>query len=127
MPRIRLLRGERNREYVLSHRLEPIYLAAAPQPLKDVAILILETGVRPGEAANLKWEDVFLQPAVHAELGYIAIREGKSRNAKRNLSLTARAAEMLKARKAATKSAWVFPGDSPETLIPRHFSGPSAW
>jgi integrase len=94
-----------------------VYLGAAPQPLKDVAVLILETGVRPGEAANLRWEDVYLLPAVHAELGYIAIRGGKSRNAKRNLSLTARAAEMLKARKAAVKSDWVFPGDSPEAPI----------
>ena len=73
--------------------------------------------MRPGEAANLQWADVYLNPAVHAELGYIAIRDGKSRNAKRNLSLTARAAEMLKARKAAVKSAWVFPGDSPAAPI----------
>jgi integrase len=117
VPRIRLLRGERQREFVLSHRLEPEYLEAAPQPLKDVAVLILETGVRPGEAVNLQWPDVYLQPAVHAELGYIAIRTGKSQKAKRNLSLTARAAEMLKARRGAVKSAWVFPGDSPDTAI----------
>jgi integrase len=113
VPRIRLLRGERNREFVLSHRLERAYLATTPQPLRDVAILMLETAVRPGEAVKLRWSDVYLQPALHAELGYIAIRGGKSRNAKRNLSLTARAAEMLRARKADAKSAWVFPGDSP--------------
>jgi len=117
LPRIRLLRGERNREFVLSHRLEPMYLEAAPQPLRDVAILILETGVRPGEAANLRWADVYLQPAVHAELGYIAIRGGKSKNAKRNLSLTACAAVMLKDRKKGAKSDWVFPGDSPDAPI----------
>jgi integrase len=62
--------------------------------------------------------DVDLQPAVHAELGYIAIHYGKSKNAKRNLSLTARAAEMLKARKAKVESpCWVFPGDSQEAAI----------
>ncbi len=55
VPRIRLLRGERNREFVLSHRLEPVYLEVAPQPLKDVAILVLEMGVRPGEAIALRW------------------------------------------------------------------------
>jgi integrase len=117
VPRIRLLRGERNREFVLSHRLEPKYLEACPQPLRDVATLMLETGVRPGEAVNLPWTDVYLQPAVRAKFGYIAIRGGKSRYAKRNLSLTARAAEMLKARKAASKSSWVFPGDSPDAPI----------
>ncbi len=50
-------------------------------------------------------------------MGYIAIRKGKSKNAKRNLSLTACAAEMLKARKAGAKSPWVFPGDSPDAPI----------
>jgi len=117
VPRIRLLGGERNREFVLSHKMEPAYLDAAPQPLKDVGVLMLETGVRPGEAVNLRWADVYLQPAVHAALGYIAIRAGKSQNAKRNLSLTERAVDMLKARKATTKSAWVFPGDSAEAAI----------
>lgn len=117
VPRIRLLRGERNREFVLSHRLQPKYLEAAPEPLKDVAVLILETGVRPGEAMALRWSDVRLQPAVHAKLGYIHIPGGKSPKAKRNLSLTAAAAEMLKARKAAATSRWVFPGKSPDAPI----------
>jgi integrase len=76
-----------------------------------VAILILESGVRPGEAVGLRWADVRLQTAVHARYGYIVIRAGKSRNAKRNLRLTARAAEMLKARKSQTSSEWVFTGD----------------
>lgn len=58
VPRIRLLRGERNREFVLSRGLEPKYLQAAPQPLHDVATLILESGVRPGEAVDLPWTDV---------------------------------------------------------------------
>lgn len=117
VPRIRLLRGERNREFVLTHSLEPAYLAAAPQPLRDVAVLILEAGVRPGEAVGLQWPDVRLQQAVHAKHGYIVIRGGKSRNAKRNLRLTARAAEMLKTRKATTKSPWVFPGETADSAM----------
>jgi integrase len=117
LPRIRLLRGERNREFVLTHGLEPKYLQAAPQPLRDVAILILETGVRPGDAVGLQWPDVRLQTAVNAKHGYLVIRGGKSRNAKRNLRLTARAPDMLKSRNAGAKSAWVFPGDAPEAAI----------
>jgi len=108
--KIELLRGARTREFVVSHSLEPNYLAACPQPLGDVATLILEAGVRPGEAVNLRWADAYLNPAVHAKFGYIAIRQGKSKNAKRTLSLTARAAEMLKARKKTARSEWVFPG-----------------
>jgi integrase len=120
VPRIRMLRGERNRDFVLSHKLQSSYLDAAPQPLRDVAILILESGIRPGEAVNLQWPDVYLNPAVRAKFGYIAIRSGKSKNAKRNLSLTARAAEMLKARKAGTRSRWDFPAlRRPRPLAPR--------
>jgi len=44
--------------FVLSHGLEPKYLEAAPQPLTDVAILIMEAGIRPGETVNLRWQDV---------------------------------------------------------------------
>jgi integrase len=76
IPRIRLLRGEHNREFVLSHALEPKYLEAAPQPLRDVAVLMLETGVRPREAVGLQGPDVRLQTAVHAKHGYIVIRAG---------------------------------------------------
>jgi integrase len=116
-PKIRKLPGERNREFVVSHKLEPKYLEGCPQPLKDVALLSLDTGLRVGEAVGLRWPDVHLQPAIRAKFGYIHIRGGKSPNAKRNLSLTPRVADMLKARKAAGKSAWVFPGDTPEAAI----------
>jgi integrase len=117
VPKITLLRGERNREFVLSHSLESKYLEAAPQPLHDVATLILETGMRPGEAVHLRWADVYLNPAVHAKFGYVAVRKGKSKNAKRNLSLTARAAEMLKAPKESAHSEFVFPGKNPGTSM----------
>src|SRR5262249_55962444 len=62
IPRIRMLHGERNREWVLSHAHETAYLAAAPQPLQDVALLILDTGLRVGEALKLKWSDVHIAP-----------------------------------------------------------------
>ena len=117
VPAVRMLRGEKSRDFIVSHKLEPSYLNAVPQPLKDVAILILETGLRVGEAVGLEWSDVYLQPAVHAKLGYIRIREGKSKNAKRNLSLSERAAGMLRARQADSESRWVFPGDTNHTPI----------
>ena len=51
------------------------------------------------------------------EIRFRGIRRGKSKNAKRNLSLTARANAMLKARKAVGQSAWVFPGKTAEAAI----------
>jgi integrase len=73
--------------------------------------------VRVGFLGRLQWSDVYLQPAVRAKFGYIAIRHEESTNAKRNLSLTARAAGVLKARKAAARSTRVFPGDPPDGPI----------
>ena len=112
VPVIGRLAGERNREFVLDHELEAKYLAACPQPLQDAAVLMLDTGVRVGEATHLEWPDVFLKPAIGARHGYIRIRKGKTKHAKRTLSLTPRVAAMLKARKAAAKSAFVFPSES---------------
>lgn len=58
-----MLKGERNRDFVFSHQQEKSYLEAAPQPLKDVAILLLETGLLLGEALALKWSDIELDAA----------------------------------------------------------------
>ena len=117
VPRIRMLPGERIRDYVLSHATERFYLEIAPQPLRDVAILLLDTGLRVGEAVNLLWRDVRLEPAHGAKFGYLRIVEGKSKYAKRRLSLTSRVRAMLTARKQKSRSAWVFPGASAEKPI----------
>jgi integrase len=111
VPRIRMLPGERNREFVLSHGNEPSYLEATPSPLRDAAVLILDTGLRVGEAIGLRWPDVHLEPVGAAKFGYVHVCKSKSRNAQRNVSLTARAKAMLAERKAGTVSEWVFPGE----------------
>jgi integrase len=98
VPRIRLLDGERTRDFVLTQQLEHEYLNRASQPLKDIASLILETGLRIGEALQLRWEHVRLDPLPGARFGYIRVVEGKSKNARRNIPLTDRAASMLRSR-----------------------------
>jgi integrase len=108
VPRIKMLRGERSREFVLSHEQEKVYLLAAPQPLRDVAILLLETGLRLGEALALKWSDIELDAANGKKLGYLFVREGKSKNARRHVSLTQRAQELLVNRSLESKSEYVF-------------------
>jgi integrase len=108
VPRIRLLRGERNREFVLSHAQERNYLEFAPQPLKDAAMLMLDTGLRVGELRSLEWEGVHSQPVGDAKFGFIHVRQGKSKNAKRNISLSPRVRSMLDSRKASSQSAYVF-------------------
>ena len=108
VPRIRLLGGERNRDFVLSRAQETVYLEVCPQPLKDIATLMLETGLRIGEALSLEWPDVKLEPLSGSRFGYIRVREGKSKNARRTIPLTDRAAAMLRDRQKKRISQIVF-------------------
>jgi integrase len=108
VPRIHLLPGERIREFVLSHSQERDYLAFAPQPIKDAVLLLLDTGFRISELLALEWSDVHLQPVGGARFGYIHVRRGKSKNAKRNVSLSPRVRAMLEGRQASTQSIYVF-------------------
>jgi integrase len=109
LPKIRLLQGERAREFVLSREQEVIYLKAAPQPLKDLALLMLDTALRDGEALVLKWPDIHLKPAPTAKFGYLQVQKGKSPRARRTVSLTARVRDMLAARAKKSSSEFVFP------------------
>jgi integrase len=59
VPKITLLAGEVEREFVLSYAEEEAYLAAAEPTLHDFAVLSLDTGVRAGEGVSLAWTDVF--------------------------------------------------------------------
>jgi integrase len=108
VPRIRLLTGERVRDFVLSRKQEEIYLAACPQPLNDIAVLMLETGLRIGEALHLEWADITLAPVNGARFGFLRVREGKSKNARRIIPLTDRAAAMLRERERSKSSGFVF-------------------
>jgi hypothetical protein len=94
IPQVRLLSGERRREWVLGHEQEAEYLAACPQPLRDCVLLMLDTGLRVGEALALEWRDVRLSP----EPGFIQVREGKSPKARRAIPLTSRSSRLLKNR-----------------------------
>jgi integrase len=118
MPRVRLLPGEQHREYVLTYEDEQLYFESAPQPLKDIAVLLVDAGVRIGEALALERRNVHLRPAPGAAFGYLHVRDGKSRNARRNVSLTARATEILVARKQKSCSTYVFgEGDGRPMLV----------
>jgi integrase len=103
VPRIRMLPGEKPRDFVLSPKQEELYLAAAPQPLRDAVLLCLDTGLRISETLGLTWKDI------EFEEGYLTVRSGKSKNAARRVYLTDRATEMLQGRQGA-HPLWAFPG-----------------
>jgi integrase len=96
VPRIRLLRGERNREFVLNQLFELAYLSACPEVLGDVATVLLDTGLRLGEALSLEWPQVRLQPVRGGKFGFVTVLSGNAKNKKsRNVPLSARAVRIL--------------------------------
>ncbi len=107
------MKGEKERTFVLSYADEQNYLQMAPQPLRDAATLMLDTGLRVGELVRLQWSDIDPQRIGRAIFGYLQVRSGKSKNAKRTIPLTAPVRVMLETRRDRENfSLWVFPGDS---------------
>jgi integrase len=108
-PKIVLLNGEKIREFVLSYKDEERYLNEASKSLRDIATLIIDTGLRAGEALDLGWKDVHFEPLKGAKFGFVHVNKGKSKNAKRNLSITKRVRQMLESRFKDHITDWVFP------------------
>ncbi|HEY8560216.1 MAG TPA: site-specific integrase [Pyrinomonadaceae bacterium] len=78
--------------YVLSEAEEKKYLMACPQPLRDVAALMLETGMRCGEVYRIRRQDVFLTQ------GFLKVVKGKTASSIRRVYLSERAKGILETR-----------------------------
>lgn len=100
---VKLLPEPPGRMRIVSQEEQRKYLAKANQLLRDVATMILETGMRPEEVFTIRKENV------HLPQGYIFVPTGKTRFARRNIPLTDAAKAVLKRRVKATKSPFVFP------------------
>ena len=86
---LRFLREDNEQTRVVSYEEEAKYLAAAVTRLQEVAVLILNTGMRPEEVYRLRREDVHLME------GYVHIPFGKTRAARRNIPLNRDARVLL--------------------------------
>ncbi len=104
-PRIKLLKEE-GRSALIDKDAESRLLAAAPQPLRDVAILVLDSGMRPSEVFEMRWEDLTWDP------GMIFIPRGKTKRSRRHLPMSERVIEALQIRRNGQTEGWVFPSDS---------------
>jgi integrase len=89
---------------VISFNEQELYLAAAHQPLKDVATLMLQTGMRPEEIFRIRVEDI------HIEESYLQVTHGKTRAARRKIPLNSAATEILIRRLQIIKGSYIFPG-----------------
>jgi integrase len=94
-PKIKMLGGERHREFVLSSEEEAKYLAAAPAPLESVAAILTDTGLRPEECYRLRWEFVTW---VNGRHGTLMVTHGKTAAARRVLPMTPRVRAILQNR-----------------------------
>jgi integrase len=74
---------------IVSYDEERVYMAHADPLLRQVATVMVETGMRPGEIFAAKGEHV------DRENRYICIPTGKTRHASRTIPLTHRASESL--------------------------------
>ena len=79
---VKFLNEDNEQTRVLAYREEQLYLASASQPLRDIAILLLETGMRPEEVYRLHRDHVNLRD------GYLFNPFGKTKAAKRRIVLT---------------------------------------
>jgi integrase len=92
VPEIKLLRGEKEREFVLSPEDEPRYFDALPQNLRGFCPFLTDAGLRVGEAIALEWPQVNLRE----KPGYVTVRASTAKNSeKRTVDLTPRARAIL--------------------------------
>jgi integrase len=73
------------------------------EPFRTVLLIMLDSGLRPGEIFRLRWENI------HWDKGLIFVPRGKSRKSRRYVPLTERVKLALLARKTGVNQGWVFP------------------
>jgi integrase len=121
--KVNMLPGERRRERVISRDEELAYLAACLEPLRSLASLLADTGLRPEEAFRLRWE------SVNFNTHQILVTHGKTAAARRSVTVSDRVFRVLARRylKAGRPiEGWVFPAPTrsghaePSTITKQH-------
>lgn len=102
--RVKFLKEDNESMRVLSAEEERLYLMACSQPLRDVATIMIETGMRPEEVCRMERRNVNL------DKGYVFNPYGKTKAARRKLPLSEKAADVLRRRLSDIKGEFVFPG-----------------
>jgi len=90
--------------HILTFEEELKYLALASEPLKSVAIIMLGQGMRPDEVFRMTYSNIdFINRTIF-------IVRGKTKNARRTLSMSKEVFDLLKKRRQSHKTDyWVFP------------------
>ena len=97
--RVKFLAEDNQQDRVLTYAEESAYLGKASPTLRDVAMLILETGMRPEEIFELQGTSVDIDQR------YLRILSGKTAAARRRIELTGTAIELLSRRMVEAQEA----------------------
>jgi integrase len=112
--RVKFLAENNQQTRVLNYTEQQSYLSKASPVLRDVATLILETGMRPEEVYTLRPENVDLLK------GHLQVPQGKTAAARRMLRLTSAASDVLRRRVSGLEGSYCFPCESdPSRPIPK--------
>lgn len=100
-PRIKLLE-EQGRTALIEPPTEALLLEHAPQPLGDILVVIMDSGMRPEEVVRMQKEHVLWDRSV------VVVPYGKTLKSKRYVPLSDRMREVLRNRQSGD-TPWVFP------------------
>jgi integrase len=108
-PKIKVLKGANTRKFVVLPEQEQPYLDACTEPLRTVATIILDAGLRPDECFRLRWEHVRF---IDAKRAVIVVAGTKTAAAARPVPMTPRLRGILEIRRQQAgkpTTGWVFP------------------
>ncbi len=108
-PKFKILPGANVRSWILSPDQEPKYLAACTEPLRTVATIILDAGLRPDECFRLQWENVRW---IDDKRAVLIVPGTKTEAASRIVPMTPRLRDILRSRwekVGKQTSGWIFP------------------
>ena len=100
---VKFLTESADLDRVLTFAEQRKYLEVATPVLRDVATIILETGMRPEEVYGLSTH------AVDVEQGYLKVLKGKTKAARRRVELNPVALEIVQRRVDAIEHGYLFP------------------
>jgi integrase len=102
VPKIRLLK-EKRRGLLIDGDREAQLLKFSRQPLRDVLMVMQDTGMRPDEVLRLRWE--YIDTARRTMFNPI----GKTDRSRRMVPMSDRVVRVLKERRNGETEGWVFP------------------
>ena len=113
-PKIRLQK-EKRRTLLIGSEREQQLLSFARQPLRDVLVIMQDTGLRPDEVLKMRWEHIdWLQKTASNP-------SGKTERARRVVPISERVLSILGQRRTDANQGWVFPSPKKDSRT-GHFS-----